>query len=49
MDPASTPMVNDWNTNANTMKWNIASSTSCTIHATNAELTMWYIISPNIM
>ena len=47
--PASTPIVGDWNTSVSTMKWNIASSTSCTSHVTKCDSTMWYTISPNIM
>lgn len=47
--PANTPIVNDWNTSDKTIKWKIASSTSCTIHVTNDDLTMLCIISPNII
>ena len=47
--PASTPIVGDWNTSVSIMKWNIASSTSCTSHVANDDFTILCTTSPNIM
>lgn len=49
INPANTPIVNDWNTSDNTMKWNIASNISCTSHVFTGDFTMLYMTSPNIM